>query len=141
MKRVLQEDPTGCGIACLAMLAGLSYKEVKAICQALPKFQELGHFYTRPEDLRSIAVAIGVTLSKRYLNFTGWDRVADLAIVAINYKIKPEGASWHWVIFSRVGEQAFVVDPDKSIVIPKRLDFSNIKAKWFIPVVSTNSLL
>jgi hypothetical protein len=45
------------------------------------------------------------------------------------------------LIFSRDGDKAFVVDPDKSIAIPKRLDFSNIKAKWFIPVVSASSVL
>lgn len=31
IKRVIQEDSTGCGIACVAMVAGISYAEAKQI--------------------------------------------------------------------------------------------------------------
>ena len=31
LTRVTQEDDTGCGIACVAMLAGISYRESKTI--------------------------------------------------------------------------------------------------------------
>lgn len=40
MKIVLQDEPSGCGIACVAMLAGQRYEEVKRRANGMGIFAE-----------------------------------------------------------------------------------------------------
>ena len=47
MKRIVQQDPHGCGIACVAMLSGKSYRAVRK--EMFPNGRGPGYGYGRPE--------------------------------------------------------------------------------------------
>jgi len=50
IKRILQEDATGCGLACVAMIAGKKYAEVKKLALANKYFENKKTFYTTSSE-------------------------------------------------------------------------------------------
>jgi len=60
MKRVAQRDKNGCGVACVAMIAGISYAEA---CELM--FPGRKGTYTRAKGLRIALEHYGVTLGRR----------------------------------------------------------------------------
>ena len=85
IKRVIQEDSTGCGIACIAMVAGISYAEAKQITlnnEILKK--SVKNFYTTTKDLVNVLNSIGIESSKgRKVRY--WSSINTISIVGINF--------------------------------------------------------
>ena len=56
MKRVIQRDYENgdCGIACVAMLSGLSYKKVHDVALQLGLKSPEGTYYTKHKDLKGL---------------------------------------------------------------------------------------
>lgn len=122
MKRIVQKDRSGCGIACIAMVTGKSYKDVKNL--ALEKnYRKREHIkmvkasggdepmFTSTGDLINLAQEFEVTIEcKRRKKFKLWEDLPDTAILAVNWKKKKN--LWHWVVFKRLksGKQ-YIVDP------------------------------
>lgn len=134
IERVIQEDPTGCGIACIAMLVKEPYSYVKKILLKNYFFENSNVFYTNSSDLR-IGMEIFGIKSKKARAIKYWSTIKDLSIVAINYSEKSN--TWHWVIYvpDNVGKYDYVIDPKKSIKTLKRTDFKKMKLKLYIPIV------
>lgn len=125
MVLVKQQDATGCGLACIAMLARKRYATVRT--KAMENKTELregfgkrGNFNTGLNDLGSIAGWFELSLVRRVMfrdqtttsieNFTNF--VNDLAlgcnaILAINRR--QQGEKWHWVVWD--SERGRVLDP------------------------------
>jgi len=137
MKRILQEDGTGCGIACIAMITGRSYQQIKDELIKMPGYSAKGPFYTDASELRALAKSQGVSLIKRKRKFKEWKLVPNGSILAIRFKEKNSEQEWHWVVFNRINGREFVIDPKKSIKTDQRTDFGRIKAKWYLPIIST----
>lgn len=131
MKRIVQNDPTGCGIACVAMLSEKSYQKVKSELLESSKFSKKRTFYTDDNDLRKLSSKFGISLG-RLRQFRTWSEIPDKSIVAINYKKNDEDPEWHWVVFRRINNEEFVFDPKKAIKKVKRTDFGRMKAKWYL---------
>lgn len=108
MKRVKQKDRTGCGIACVAMLANKTYSQVKKKMKSLDCFK--GHrknvFLTDYPDLKKALKAYKIKSSK-VCNKKSWKSTRKNAIVAINYNKKRD--EWHWVVYDKKKE--CVIDP------------------------------
>ena len=132
MIRVKQEDPTGCGLACIAMLAGFDYKAVRELAIEKLGFDDSGTFYTDTKDLRGLASIFNIELGKRKRRFKSFGELPEIAILAINYK--EDSDTWHWVVYRRTSNDEFVYDPKTKIKTDKRQDFYRINAKWFLPV-------
>lgn len=124
MRRVIQEDTTGCGLACIAMLSGRKYKEVRKAALSELQFDEGGEFYTGTSDLVYLGQGFDLKIGKRRRKFKGFDLLPNKAILAINYKEKSD--SWHWVVFHRNNKEQYVLDPKKSIKTAKRTDLTRI---------------
>ena len=135
MRRVKQGDPTGCGLACIAMLANTNYEEVKEVAIKKLGFNKSGTFYTGTRHLRELAGHFKIELGKKRRKFKRFEELPETTILAINYNKKSD--TWHWVVYRREPNDEFVYDPKKNIKSNKRRDFRRIKAKWFLPVINT----
>jgi ABC-type bacteriocin/lantibiotic exporter with double-glycine peptidase domain len=133
IRRIKQKDKTGCGIACIAMLADRRYEEIRKIALSDLDFERRGDFYTRARHLRKLGKSVGVVIQdERPRKFKGWDDLPDKAIIAINPKDNCQ--TWHWVVFVREDGSDFVLDPKPSVKSDHRTDFGRMKPVAFLPV-------
>lgn len=94
MKRVPQKDKKGCGVACVAMLAGKTYAQARRLLHPNGSVEE-----TRIGDLRRVLAESGVQCSPRQIAFKNGS-IEDLPFDAL-VKINPKegGLFWHWVVW------------------------------------------
>lgn len=138
MRRIRQGDTTGCGLACIAMLAKTSYKEVRKAAVDELDYERKGQFYTDTKELRELADFFDIELGlkkRKFKSFESLSKLYDLAILAINYKEKSK--TWHWVLYCHTGSEEYVYDPNTKS--NKRRDLTRIEknTRWFLPVYST----
>ncbi len=121
MKHIIQKDDTGCGIACIAMIAGTTYKKIKN------QFVKYRGFYTGNDELADLAEMYNITLSRRITKFKDWDSIPDKAILKINYQkaTKTRYECWHWVVYRNTAKERYVLDP--ATTNPKRKDLKRIE--------------
>jgi ABC-type bacteriocin/lantibiotic exporter with double-glycine peptidase domain len=134
MKVVLQEDMTGCGLACVAMIAGKTYAEVKQAAAKLgirPKDKKL---YSDTKYVRRLLARFGVRAPEQEKPFASWEALPDTALLSIKYHKENDRPMWHWVVFERNEGEATVLDPAKYMLRHRRTDFGNMKPKWFIQI-------
>lgn len=132
VKRVIQKDRTGCGLACIAMLAGRTYGDVREAAVEL-KIVRTGGFYMKTADIRKLGMVFNLHITaQRGRAFRSWEELPDTALVAINPR--NDGLYWHWVVFVRRNGSEFVLDPKESVKTERRTDFGRMKAIWFLPV-------
>ena len=113
IKLVLQEDPSGCGIACLAIILGCSYSRAKSLAfgATYPGYD----FRTTTKDLVRVLRSQGASVHDRLTRSSGnWSDLPDLCIV----KIVEGGCAprdWHWVVFARGVRGSVVLDPARDV--------------------------
>ena len=144
MQRVAQEHPTGCGPACIAMLAHQSYRSVTNRAQKLDLWDPRRGFRSYCHELARLAESYGLYLEDK-IEFSHQFREIGLkledfqrdmsrrsldqhAIVAIDRKLRGRGQDprWHWVVWD--DEQSRVLDPNR---VRRRLP---IRPWYYIPV-------
>jgi hypothetical protein len=123
----------GCGLACVAMIAGVSYDEAKAMVKSRPKRSGNCTSYV---DLRFGLDSYGVAYEmngRRAFRFTDWSALPDRAIVAV--ECEPQRpAYWHWVVFDRVDGAGFVLDPARRRVV--RRGINNIRGRGYMTILA-----
>ena len=134
MKPVLQEQTTGCGIACAAALAHRSYAETKTIANALGIFAEDPKLGSTTDPMRKLLAHLHIKIAKAEKPFYNWKGLPNCALLAIKWRMENGTPSWHWTIFVRDGTNSYVIDPKKSLQKNLRTDFRRMKPKWFIKV-------
>lgn len=134
-KIVVQEDATGCGIACAAMLAGKTYHAAKKRAKDLGIFPDDRQLYSDIYDLRPLLESYNIRIGKK-LPFRSWDDLPSPAIVAINYRADVDHDSWHWAVFHRNRRGPVVLDPRRDLRRNVRTDLGKLRPKWYIPVGS-----
>lgn len=122
----------GCGIACVAMIAGVTYAEAKAAVRSRPNRTGNSTYYA---DLKWALGKFGVAYEmngRRGFRFDGWTSINVRSIVAVECE-PPRAGNWHWVVFDKVNSVGFVLDPraDKGI----RRDLRSIRGKTYLKVV------
>lgn len=93
-----QEDSHGCGVACLAMLAGESYANVRALFVKQGLGEKRGRkrpFATNFRELLSVAAVLGLKGTMRHWN--GWHAMSGIGII----KVPTKALDWHWVVAER----------------------------------------
>ena len=94
MKRVVQKDRDGCGVACVAMLAGVTYKQAKDVM-----FGDDSVSLTSTADLYYALKLFGKRpLGKRLIPL-GTRRYRDLHANALLKVGKPGKSWWHWIVW------------------------------------------
>ena len=96
MKRIVQQDPHGSGIACVAMLSGKSYRAVRKemFPNGVVSDADTG-------GLRKALAVYGLELAHHLVPFrsTKYEDLKDNAILKVNPR--RGGAEWHWVVWGR----------------------------------------
>lgn len=128
---VPQDDETGCGVACIAMLVGEeNYEKVKA---KLFGSKRKRVFYTGYKDLRRGLEHYGLSFeSQRARRFTTFAHIDGTAIVAVE-QVPPHKSKWHWVVFVHDGRRRYVLDPSWDGIV--RTDLRRLKGRTFLTVV------
>lgn len=129
MERIIQKDATGCGLACVAMIVGVAYAEVREVAVDLMGFDAAGPFYTFNYDLRYILAEYGYGLSRCTL-FKSYDPISSLSIL----EIERAGDHNHWVLLVKCGLDRFVFDPAQHIKTSRRRDWKRLKVASYMNV-------
>ena len=104
MRRIVQQDRHGSGVACLAMLAGKSYRAVRK-----EMFQNGVVSAADTGDLRRALAVYGLELAHHSVPFrsTKYEDLKDNAILKVNPR--RGGAEWHWVVWDTKRQR--ILDP------------------------------
>ncbi len=134
MKPVVQEEVTGCGIACVAMLSNRSYAQARKIASGLGVFAADPKLWSDTGHVRKLLGHLKINVAKVEKTFAGWHRLPDCALLAIKWHQEKGIPFWHWTVFIRDGKGSYVLDPKKGLKNNRRTDFGRIKPKWFLEV-------
>ena len=134
MKPVVQEEPTGCGIASAAAIAGLSYGQAKRIAASLGIHAADEALWSNPDHVRRLLRHLGFRTSREEIPFRSWDAHPDLALLATKWHLEHGKPYWHWAVFVRDASGRYVLDSKKALARHRRTDFGRIRPKWFMGV-------
>lgn len=134
MKAVVQLDSTGCAIASVAALTGRSYVDVKRTAASLGIDVSDAELWSRTTQMRRLLRHLDVNCGPDEEPFRGWEELPTLALLAIKWRATSSGPAWHWVVFVREDQDAYVLDPKRSLASNRRTDFGRMKPKWFIRI-------
>lgn len=112
MKRIEQVDELGCGIACIAMLAGVSYSHAR---KTMFGQKEVESTYTR--HLRKALRKYGLLSASRLrpLKTKTYHDLPHDAILKAN--VKNNGKEWHWLVWDASAKRP--LDPYRSRLTPR----------------------
>lgn len=134
MKPVVQLERTGCGIASVAAIVGLSYQKTKAIANSLGIFAQDKSLWSETSYVRKLLSHFGIKTDSHEIPFRSWESIPDLALLSIKWHLEYGRPYWHWVVFVREGGQSYVLDSKKILRANLRTDFGRMKPKWYIPI-------
>jgi hypothetical protein len=114
MKFVKQRGDYDCGIACLAMVTGLTYAQAKTLM--FPPGHGWCNELTDHYDIKKALEKAGVERGRRFVRgpkkFSGMHKTA---IVAASMNKTRD--RWHWVVFD--AERGKILDPEKDLAVSK----------------------
>ncbi|WP_169545868.1 hypothetical protein [Sneathiella aquimaris] len=131
---IIQQHVTGCALASTAWIAGLSYERVLARAEALDIDIKNPTLWSETTEARRLLQSYKVQLSPDEIPFTNWESLPDRALLAVKWHLEKGKPHWHWVVFTRFGNDPIVMDPKKGLKNNIRRDFGRIKPKWFIEI-------
>ena len=123
VQRVVQEDGTGCGLACVAMVVGCTYAEVRTLAINELGFDPAGPFFTDYVDIRAMLARFGYRLSRRAF-FAGYDSLSPLSILGVERA--SSGVEDHWVVHVKCGLDRYALDPAGQVKSERRRDWWRI---------------
>jgi ABC-type bacteriocin/lantibiotic exporter with double-glycine peptidase domain len=135
MKPVVQLETTGCGIASVAALAGLSYSKAKSLANSMGIFTQDEKLWSETSHVRKLLRHLDLKSGSREVPFRSWAALPDLALLSIKWHLENGRPFWHWVVFVRENGRSYVRDSKKSLRNNLRTDFGRMKPKWYIPIV------
>jgi hypothetical protein len=134
MKPIIQEEMTGCGIASVAAIAGVSYTLAQTAGASLGIFASDPLLWSDTDHVRRLLAHFSCTAAPTEIPFASWEALPDLALLAIKWRLVRNTPYWHWVVFVRDAHGPVVYDSNQALRSNVRRDFSRIKPKWFIEV-------
>ena len=134
MEPVVQEEKTGCGIACSAAIAGISYQQAKKIANSIDIYADDQTLWSETRHVRMLLAKLGVKTDNKELPFSHWSSLPDCALLSIKWHLEKGKPFWHWAVYVRNEHTQYVLDSKSSLKNNVRTDFGRIKPKWFIKV-------
>lgn len=134
MKPVVQLERTGCGIASVATLAGVSYVHAKCEANRLGIFAEDRRLWSDTQPVRNLMAHFQMRVADQETPFVSWDAVPDVALLAIKWHREKGRPFWHWVVFWRSPRGPVVLDSKRTLRRHIRTDFGRMKPKWWIKI-------
>ncbi len=136
MRVVIQEEISGCGIAAVAVLAGVSYGQAKRRANSLGIYAQDRSLWSDTDYVRRLLKTYGLHAPSGETSCRDWATLPDRTLLAIKGHRENGTPFWHWVVFVREGEDACVLDSKKALKQNSRRDFGRMKPKWFIPIIT-----
>lgn len=134
MNIVIQEEPSGCGIASVAMLAGVSYQQAKEKANSIGIFAEDEKLWSQTGYVRRLLDEYSIPAPQEETPFKSWNDLPDLALISLKWRIENNQPLWHWSVFSREELGGVVFDPAAYLENNQRTDFENMSPQWFIEI-------
>jgi hypothetical protein len=134
MKPVVQLERTGCGIASVAALAGVSYAQAKRVANRLGIFADDPKLWSETDYVRRLLKEYGIRSASPELPVTSWKALPDIALLAVKWHKEGDRAFWHWVVFWRGPSGTVVLDSNRALRTQIRTDFGRMNPKWFIGI-------
>jgi hypothetical protein len=134
VKAVVQLERTGCGIASVAALAGVSYRQAQHVANRLGIFSGDPTLWSETHHVRRLLMQYGIRPASTEVPFTSWEALPDRALLAVKWHRERDRAFWHWVVFWRRPHGPVVLDSKRALRHHVRTDFGRMKPKWFIPI-------
>ena len=134
VKTIVQEEATGCGLACVAMLAGQTYQEVKILANRLGIFAEDRNLWSETHYVRRLLGEYRIGCALAETPFSRWDALPELALLATKYHLEEGRPFWHWAVFSREADGLVVHDPATYLSRNRRTDLDAIAPRWFLEI-------
>jgi hypothetical protein len=134
---MIQLERTGCGIASVATIAGLTYPKAKSIANALGISAQDRSLWSETAHVRRLLGHLDIKTGRREVPFRSWTALPDLALLAIKWHLEKGRPYWHWVVFVRNGGRAYVLDSKPGLRSHRRTDFGRMRPKWFIPIATS----
>ena len=97
MKPVVQLERTGCGIASVAALADMRYREMQRVANRLGIFADDPRLWSETGYVRRLLKEFGILSVRTEVPFTSWEALPDLALLAIKWHRErgcPSGIGW-----------------------------------------------
>ncbi|MFT2110619.1 hypothetical protein [Marinomonas sp. 2405UD68-3] len=91
--------------------------------------------WSDPQYVRKLLMEAGVETTKGETPVVSWSSLPNTALLSIKYHQEKGKHFWHWIVFKRVGGDAFELDSASYLALNKRTDFDAMEPKWFIEVV------
>ncbi len=135
IKLVVQEDITGCGIASVAALAGVSYFRARFMAAKLGIAPQDPELWSDTWAVRTLLKTFGVLVDEKPRRFLSWQKLPHRALLAVKWHRKNGKSFWHWVVFVREKNLSCVLDSKKTLKKNRRTDFGRMKPKWFMEVL------
>jgi hypothetical protein len=135
MKPVVQLERTGCGIAAVAAIAGVSYRQAQQTANRLGIFANDRRLWSEMAYVRRLLHAYRLRPTSTEQPFRSWSSLPDLALLAIKWHREQGRPCWHWVVFVRDGSEERVLDSKRSLKHHVRTDFGRMKPKWYLAAV------
>jgi hypothetical protein len=134
MKPVVQLERTGCGIASVATVAGVRYREAQRAASRLGIFAEDERLWSETGYVRRLLQHYGIRAAPTEARFVSWRALPDPALLAIKWRKMGGCAFWHWVVFRRGANGPVVLDSKRGLHTNIRRDFGRMRPKWFIAI-------
>jgi hypothetical protein len=134
VKPVVQLERTGCGIASVAALAGVSYREAQRTANRLGIFAEDSRLWSDSQPVCRLLKQYRLHTSGRKIPFQSWSTLPALALLAVKWHRRAGRAFWHWMVFVREQDGAYVLDSKRALKNHVRTDFGRMRPKWSIRV-------
>lgn len=134
MKPVVQAERTGCGIASVAAIAGVSYAQAKTKAAALGISARDERLWSDTEYVRRLLAKFNQHTARSVRPFRSWSALPACALLAIKWHVENGRPFWHWVVYVREKGRSYVLDSKKSLKVHVRTDFGRMKPKWSLAV-------
>jgi hypothetical protein len=134
MKPVVQLEPTGCGIASVAAIAGVSYGRARTVAASLGISATDNRLWSDTGHVRRLLAEFGLRSARTVRPFRSWSSLPDCALLAVKWHVEHGRPFWHWVVFAREKGQSYVLDSKHSLKAHARTDFGRMKPKWSLAV-------
>jgi hypothetical protein len=133
MKPVIQLERTGCGIASVAALAGVSYQAAREAAGRLGIRADDHRLWSETTPVRRLLKRYRLRGSSKEQPFRSWAALPKRSLLAIKWRHISGRACWHWVVCVKDGS-TYVLDSSPLLKRHVRTDFRRMKPKWFIAV-------
>ncbi len=136
MKPVVQMEQTGCGIAAVACIAGVSYRQAQRTANHLGIFANDRRLWSEIGHVRRLLRKYCLRTDSKEQPFHSWSSLPNLALLAIKWHREQGQACWHWVVFVRDSDGERVLDSKRSLKSHVRRDFGRMMPKWYMTVAT-----